>query len=88
MLSFGKLPRKTGAFLITMYQKTLSFDHGPLRMFYPHGFCKFYPTCSEYTKQYMGRFGLFLGVVYGIKRIFRCHPWSEGGVDHPPKKVR
>ena len=35
--------------LIRLYQKTPSFDHGILSVFYPHGFCRYKPTCSEYA---------------------------------------
>lgn len=75
--------RVIAAWLIWLYQKTLSFDHGPLKVLYPHGFCRFHPTCSEYTKQSILKYGFFRGGFKGARRILRCHPWSEGGIDHP-----
>lgn len=66
---------------IKVYQKTLSFDHGPMRHWYPSGFCRFQPTCSEYTYQSIDRFGVAKGGWQGFKRILRCNPWSEGGWD-------
>lgn len=71
--------------IIWTYQRTLSFDHGWLKFFYPFGFCRFYPTCSEYTKQAIVNFGLFKGILLGISRLGKCHPWSAPRVDLAPK---
>ncbi|MCK9361396.1 membrane protein insertion efficiency factor YidD [Patescibacteria group bacterium] len=78
-------PRKFGQLLIRVYQKTLSPDHGPLRHLFRYPTCKFHPTCSEYTHEAVGRFGLLKGSWLGAKRISRCHPWSQGGMDPVPK---
>lgn len=43
--------------------------------------CRFLPTCSEYTKESIIKFGLVNGVWLGLKRIIRCHPWGKGGHD-------
>ena len=43
--------------------------------------CKFYPTCSEYAKQAIKKYGAIKGLFLGIKRIFRCNPFSKGGYD-------
>ena len=43
--------------------------------------CKFYPTCSEYTKQAIEKYGAWKGSLLGIYRIFRCNPFSKGGYD-------
>ncbi len=43
--------------------------------------CKFYPTCSEYTKQAIEKYGAGKGLLLGIKRILRCNPFSKGGYD-------
>lgn len=67
-------------FLINIYQKTLSPDHGVMRFYYPNGFCKYHPTCSEYTKQAVEKHGL-KGLFMGFKRVLRCNPYSKGGLD-------
>ena len=43
--------------------------------------CKFYPTCSEYTKQAIEKYGALKGTFLGIYRILRCNPFSKGGYD-------
>ena len=43
--------------------------------------CKFYPTCSEYTKQAIEKYGAGKGLLLGIWRILRCNPFSKGGYD-------
>lgn len=43
--------------------------------------CKFYPTCSEYAKQAIEKYGVIKGGFLGICRIFRCNPFSKGGYD-------
>ncbi len=50
---------------------------------YPHGYCKFYPSCSQYTYDALGKYGLIRGLGKGAYRILRCNPWTEGGVDVP-----
>ncbi len=67
--------------LIRLYQKTISPDHGILSWRYPYGACRFYPSCSEYSRQAFIKHGFFKGLYLTIKRILRCHPWSKGGHD-------
>ena len=43
--------------------------------------CKFEPTCSEYTKQAIERYGVTKGLYKGICRILKCNPFSKGGYD-------
>ena len=72
--------KKICIFLINKYQKFLS----PFISTHLHIHCKYTPTCSEYTKLAIQRYGTFKGVVLGIKRIVRCNPWSSGGFDPVP----
>lgn len=67
--------------LIRIYQHTLSFDHGPLKFFYPHGFCRFYPTCSEYGVEAIQKYGIIRGSLKAAWRVMRCNPWNKGGND-------
>ena len=43
--------------------------------------CRYYPSCSEYAAQAIGRFGILRGLVLAGWRLLRCNPWSKGGVD-------
>ncbi len=73
--------RSLAVFPIRIYQKTLSGDHGFMKVFYPHGYCCFYPSCSEYTAQAIYKYGVIRGIFKGAWRILHCHPWSAGGID-------
>ena len=46
--------------------------------------CRFIPTCSEYTKQAIEKYGLFRGTWMGMKRISRCRPGGGYGYDPVP----
>jgi putative membrane protein insertion efficiency factor len=81
MARLNQILKTIGLRLIRFYQGTLSFDHGLLAFKHPHGFCRFYPSCSEYAYQAIEKYGLIRGIIKGIKRIFRCHPFSAGGYD-------
>lgn len=62
--------------IIEWYQRNISawLDYKNIK-------CKFYPTCSEYTKQAIEKYGAFKGTCLGIARILRCNPFSKGGYD-------
>ncbi|MFH0853493.1 MAG: membrane protein insertion efficiency factor YidD [bacterium] len=72
--------------LIRIYQKTISPDHGWFKYRHPYGFCKYYPTCSEYSKQALSRFGPRKGILLAIKRLIKCHPLAQSRVDLVPIK--
>ena len=43
--------------------------------------CRYYPTCSEYMMEAIGKHGCWRGVWMGALRLGRCHPFHEGGHD-------
>ena len=67
--------------IIKFYQKTLSFDHGLLKHIFPFGYCRFRPTCSDYTIKAIEKYGLIGGGIKSIWRVLRCNPWNKGGWD-------
>lgn len=60
-------------YLIEKYQRNISPIFGKN--------CKYYPTCSEYTKQAIIKYGVIKGLFIGMKRIIKCNPFSKGGYD-------
>ena len=46
--------------------------------------CRFYPSCSYYSEQALGRFGFFKGCYLTLRRLLKCHPWHVGGEDPVP----
>jgi len=81
---FWHLPRYIAIILVTFYQKTLSPDHSFWsKAVFPHGYCKYTPSCSEYSKLSLKKHGLILGSLKNVWRILRCNPWSKGGMDLP-----
>lgn len=65
--------QKISLFFIQIYQQVI----GPM---IPHA-CVFEPTCSEYTKQAVQKYGALRGSWMGAKRIARCHPWQKQHFD-------
>ena len=60
-------------FLIKIYQKWISPYFGRR--------CRFYPTCSEYSRQTITKYGAIKGCYLAIRRILKCHPFHKGGYD-------
>lgn len=50
------------------------------------GQCRFHPSCSEYARLAILRFGPAEGGWLAFRRLARCHPWHEGGVDEVPDR--
>lgn len=68
--------KRIGIFLIEIYKKYIS------PIFHIHGInCKYYPTCSEYCKQAIEKYGFLKGIFLGFIRILKCNPFSKGGYD-------
>ena len=70
MKSFLKL-------LIKAYQWMISPFLGPR--------CRFYPTCSHYAIEAIDRHGAWRGTRLAMKRLVKCHPFHEGGLDPVPE---
>lgn len=62
--------------LIKFYQMYISPRHP--------GVCRFVPTCSEYAKEAIEKYGAVKGLKLAVKRILKCHPGGPGGYDPVP----
>ncbi|MGH6770872.1 MAG: membrane protein insertion efficiency factor YidD [Xanthobacteraceae bacterium] len=76
--SIMRLPRVLGRGLVTAYRYTLS----PLVGYE----CRHLPTCSHYSEEAIGRFGLWAGGWMTLARLCRCHPWGTRGLDFVPEE--
>lgn len=66
---------------IELYQKTLSPDHGLLKSRYPYGYCRHFPSCSEYAKQSFIHQNVPKAILLSTKRILSCNPFVAPRVD-------
>jgi uncharacterized protein len=49
--------------------------------------CRFHPSCSCYAEEAFTRHGVLRGGWLTLRRLGRCHPWCEGGVDLVPERA-
>ena len=73
------IPYKGISFLILLWQRTRSF-----RILFNFPQCRFYPSCSDYLLESLKLHGLFIGMYLSLKRVFKCHPLCNGGIDKVP----
>lgn len=50
--------------------------------------CRFYPSCSHYAQLSLERHGALKGCYLTIKRLLKCHPFHEGGIDEVPEQKK
>ncbi|HXN83980.1 MAG TPA: membrane protein insertion efficiency factor YidD [Myxococcales bacterium] len=48
--------------------------------------CRYYPSCSRYAAEALAVHGAFTGSWLAARRLLRCHPWCEGGIDPVPPR--
>lgn len=66
--------RKIFVWAIVFYQNSI-------RLVMPRC-CRFWPSCSEYSKQAINKYGVLRGCFYSLRRLSRCHPFSgKSGYD-------
>ena len=73
------LPRNIGVLLLRLYRAVISPLYGDV--------CRYYPSCSAYALGAVQEHGLAVGSALAARRLARCHPWAEGGVDDVPLKA-
>ncbi|MDD4871750.1 MAG: membrane protein insertion efficiency factor YidD [Kiritimatiellae bacterium] len=62
--------------IIRVYKLVISPLLGPC--------CRFYPSCSEYSSEAISKHGAIKGIMLGLLRLCKCHPFHPGGVDLVP----
>jgi uncharacterized protein len=72
------LPRNAAILLLRAYRAVISPLYGDV--------CRYYPSCSAYALGAVQEHGLIIGSLLAARRLARCHPWAEGGVDDVPLK--
>jgi putative membrane protein insertion efficiency factor len=50
--------------------------------------CRYYPSCSAYAAQAVSTHGIFRGTLFALLRLLRCNPWTRGGLDPVPARVK
>ncbi|HUP79825.1 MAG TPA: membrane protein insertion efficiency factor YidD [Pirellula sp.] len=75
MLQLQEFIRRVLIAMVRFYQRAVSPLLGSN--------CRFSPSCSQYTIEAIEKYGAIRGIWKGVKRIFRCHPFSPGGYDPP-----
>ena len=68
--------KKILIFLVKCYRRYIS----PLK----RPCCRFYPTCSQYALEALTKYGALKGSWLALRRILKCPPWHEGGIDPVP----
>jgi putative membrane protein insertion efficiency factor len=77
--SLHRLLRAVFLGLIFVYQRLIS----PALTVVSGSGCRFHPTCSEFARQAVVRYGLPRGGLMTVRRLSRCHPFHPGGYDPP-----
>jgi putative membrane protein insertion efficiency factor len=79
LLNVTLLPRNAAVLLLRIYRAVVSPLYGDV--------CRYYPSCSAYALGAVQEHGLLVGSGLAARRLARCHPWAEGGVDDVPRKI-
>lgn len=80
LLTILLVPRNLGVALLKIYRAVISPLYGDV--------CRYHPSCSRYALEAVQQSGLVIGFALALYRVVRCNPWSRGGVDDPPQRLR
>lgn len=71
-------------FVLTTLIKAYRYAISPLLGYH----CRFHPSCSSYALSAIERFGAIQGLYLAARRLLKCHPWHEGGLDPVPDPIK
>ncbi len=74
------LPRNAEIAVLRVYRAVVSPLYGDV--------CRYHPSCSRYALEAVQQSGVVIGTAQAVWRVLRCNPWSRGGVDDPPARLR
>lgn len=80
MTAVARVARHSVVFLLRAYQLALSPILPPA--------CRFEPSCSRYASEAVATHGVLRGGWLALRRVLRCHPWSDTGFDPVPTSPR
>ncbi|MDR1456678.1 MAG: membrane protein insertion efficiency factor YidD [Puniceicoccales bacterium] len=78
---FSGFWRLTGRLILFLYSPLSAIK---LFFFGPMCRCRFHPTCSQYARECIGKYGVWHSFSLVLRRLCRCHPWNRGGYDPVP----
>ena len=61
----------------------IKFYRGAVSPYFPPS-CRYYPSCSAYALEAIGKYGFLRGSLLALRRVLRCHPFRAGGYDPVP----
>lgn len=73
-------PRNIAVAILKVYRRVISPLYGQV--------CRYYPSCSLYTLRAIQYHGALWGIGLGAVRIVKCNPFSRGGIDDPPERLK
>ena len=73
------------SFLTSALLKSVNFYRSAISPYKGGPTCKYVPTCSQYAKTALERYGAAKGARLAAWRLMRCNPWSKGGYDPVPE---
>jgi putative membrane protein insertion efficiency factor len=74
------LPRNAEIAILRLYRAVVSPLYGDV--------CRYHPSCSRYAMEAVQQSGVVVGTALAAWRVLRCNPWSRGGIDDPPARLR
>ena len=79
LAAIARLPQTVLIGLVKGYRLLLSPSLGSA--------CRFEPSCSAYSLQALQQHGAAGGTYLTLRRLARCHPWCDGGIDPVPSSI-